>query len=305
MSTDVRSAAIFGGSCTQLGAIRGPATLRPTAPCHLHPALRTHRPHTQGCDSEPLDVRSVRLSCLQHAPRRDVRDTWSVFGFPAPALCQGADEDLMIELGEIILDGCFRRWPSENGFRIWVDGAQDDPATRSQAVARFQIALGVLRAWRRDAGELQDERRSGLGDGGVRNEAGGLTLKVGPALYYIVHGRDIARLAKDARNGLARSQHLHNALWLYGRSNRTAADYYMVHEYARREFGDPRGIKGAIGISLSAQGRLTNSANNLSPLDGGRHATGGGSNLMTLAEQRELISELLRGWIETFAQNDG
>ena len=74
------------------------------------------------------------------------RDTGQVIGFPAPTLSQAADEDLMLQLGEIIFPGCLRRWLGENGFRIWVDGSRAEPATRSEAVECFQIVLGVLRA---------------------------------------------------------------------------------------------------------------------------------------------------------------
>jgi hypothetical protein len=64
-----------------------------------------------------------------------------------------------------------------------VDGSPDEPATRFEAVARFQIALGVLRAWRPDAGELREERRAGLGEGSIRDEAGNQTTWVWGMTY--------------------------------------------------------------------------------------------------------------------------
>jgi hypothetical protein len=234
-----------------------------------------------------------------------VRNTVPVIGFPAPALCQGADEDLMIQLGMIIFPECLRRWPRENGFRIWVDGSPDELGARSEAVAHFQIVLGVLRAWRPDAGQLEEERRASLGEGSIRDEAGNQTLMLGPAIFWTSSVGDIERLAHNTRRGIAQSQPLRNALWLNGRTNRTAADYYMIHEYARRGLGDNEGIRHTTGISMSAQKSLTKSANKLSPLDGGRHANEGEKDLMTLDEQRVLISELLRSWIDTFAHSPG
>ena len=79
----------------------------------------------------------------------------------------------------------------------------------------------------------------------------------------------------------------------------------MIHEYARRGLGGNEGIRHTSRISMNAQKSLTKSANKLSPLDGGRHANEGEKDLMTLDEQRVLISELLRSWIDTFAHSPG
>jgi hypothetical protein len=253
-----------------------------------------------------LDRQSARPVPQEvHAEPKWVHHTVPVIGFPAPALCQGADEDLMLQLGAIIFPESLRRWQRENGFRIWVDGSPEEPATRSEAVARFQIVLGVLRAWRPDAGELQDERRAGLGEGTIRDEAGNQRLILGPAIFWTTSGADIEQLAENTRRGIAQSQPLDNALWLNGRANRTAADYYMIHEYARRGLGGNEGIRHTTGISIDAQKSLTKSANRLSPLDGGRHANDGEKDLMSLNEQRVLISGMLRSWIDTFAHSPG
>jgi hypothetical protein len=45
----------------------------------------------------------------------------------------------------------------------------------------------------------------------------------------------------------------------------------MIHEYAARDLGGARGITAALGITGNQQARLAQSANNLSPMDGGRH----------------------------------
>lgn len=220
-----------------------------------------------------------------------------MISFPAPALCQGADEDLLIEIGAAVFPDCIKRWPGENGLRLWVEGNPTDPAAGAEALAKFQTVLGVLRAWRSGAGELREERRAGLGEGSVRDEAGNQGVMVGPAIAYGIVGGEIERLAASASQGVSTSQNLRNALLLNGRTNRTAADFYMIYEYAEREFGGRKGIRNALGLSDKSQSRLTNSANNLSPLAGGRHAKGGVVAAMGLDEQREYIAGLLRMWI--------
>ena len=79
----------------------------------------------------------------------------------------------------------------------------------------------------------------------------------------------------------------------------------MIHEYAEGALGGEKGIRRTTGISMRAQKRLTKAANCLSPLDRGPHAKEGEKRLMTLAEQRVLISELLRCWIGNFAHSAG
>ena len=66
-------------------------------------------------------------------------------------MCQGHDEDLVIEIGEVLFPGLVARWSLENGFRLWVDGDPHDPDTSDQARAMFQTALGVLPAWKSGA----------------------------------------------------------------------------------------------------------------------------------------------------------
>ncbi|MEU8232724.1 hypothetical protein AB0C12_24350 [Actinoplanes sp. NPDC048967] len=221
-----------------------------------------------------------------------------MISFPAPALCQVADEDLMVSIGAVMFPECIKRWPGENGLRLWVDGTPTDTAARVDAVAKFQTVLGVLRAWRQGAGQLAEELRAGLGHGSVRDEAGNQWVLAGPAVSYGISGGEVERLAADASRGITGSQNLRNALWLNGRANRTAADYYMIHEYAGHQFNGSGGITKTLGLSGKSQGRLTQSANNLSPLQGGRHASHGGIAPLTLDEQGGFIADLLRRWIE-------
>lgn len=161
--------------------------------------------------------------------------------------------------------------------------------------------LGVLRSWRAVAGELREEQRPGLGAGSVRDRAGNQWLTVGSVIDYSIAGDEIESLAERTRNGIHTSQNLRNALWLHGRANRTTSDYYMIHEYAELEFGGTRGVRDALGISVKAQERLTASANNLSPLEGGRHAGGRGVAPMALEGQRAFTLDLLKRWIDTYA----
>jgi hypothetical protein len=45
-----------------------------------------------------------------------------LISFPAPALCQGGDEDLLVALAEIVYPGFVRRSSAENGLRLWIEG---------------------------------------------------------------------------------------------------------------------------------------------------------------------------------------
>jgi hypothetical protein len=79
----------------------------------------------------------------------------------------------------------------------------------------------------------------------------------------------------------------------------------MIYEYAEQAFGGPKEIRQALELSTSSQERLTNSANNLSPLLGGRHANTRAGPSMKLTEQREYIANLLRRWFAQYAQSAG
>jgi len=229
-----------------------------------------------------------------------------MISFPAPALCQFSDQELLVWLGQAIFPGFVEMPSNENGLRLWVEGEPPDDAARQVATSRFQILLGVLRAWRADAGELEDERRAGLGSGPVRNETGAQWVTVGPAVAYTSFGRpEVEHFADGARQAMRASQNLENSLWLNGRASRTAADYYMIHEYAGRQYGGEKGIRQTLGISVDAQRRLKASANNLSPLDGGRHVRGRGIAPMSLADQRRFSSDLLKRWIRHAAAKVG
>lgn len=47
---------------------------------------------------------------------------------------------------------------------------------------------------------------------------------------------EVENLATAAAQGINTSQNLRNALWLNGRTNPMSADFYMILEYAEKEF---------------------------------------------------------------------
>lgn len=245
--------------------------------------------------------------------------------FPAPRLCQFDDQEAVLAIGEIICPGVVMRdqW-DPNGLRVWIDGDPASVDSRRDAAARFQSLLGVLRAWWIDAGQLFDERLTGLGQGSVRNRVGDQWVGIGPAICHShLHG-DLKQFAQRSKAGMVTSQDLLNALTLNGRANRNSADFFMIHEYATFHFADDaeihnyarvslsngtekiRGggallkIEHALGVSASDQQRLRNSANNLSPLAGGRHAEERHAAEWSLEQQRVFAADLLKLWIETF-----
>lgn len=146
---------------------------------------------------------------------------------------------------------------------------------------------------------------AGLGAGSVRDEAGNQWVGVGTVRVFATFGGEVEAFATGLRAAIDKSQGLRNALWLNGRLGRTAADYYMIHEYAQADLGGTKGVREALSISANAQVRLTASANNLSPLEGGRHATGTGSASWSLEEQRAFTADLLRRWIQYRASPPG
>ncbi len=185
---------------------------------------------------------------------------------------------------------------------VWVDGEPDDPKAVREAVAIFQIVLGVLRASLEGAGQLADEYREGLGQGSVRDRQGTQWVMPASTVGSYEGSAGLESAAENAGRWIELSRGFQNALWLNGRPNRTAADHYMIHEYAMLEFGGTRGIEERLGFSVKDQSDLTVGANNLSPLEGGRHAGANQTVALSLAEQAVLSRELLRLWIASYGE---
>jgi hypothetical protein len=170
-------------------------------------------------------------------------------------MCQGDDEDLMLELGEVLFPGSIARSSDENGLRIWVDRDPCDPVAADEARAIFQTVLGLLRAWRLGAGQLKEEERPGLGEGPVRDQAGNQWIMLGTAVGYGAAVVDLAALSESARRGIESSQHLRNALWLNGRANHTVADFYMIHEYAMKDLKGNKNESGEKSVEKTLVSR--------------------------------------------------
>lgn len=218
--------------------------------------------------------------------------------YPAPELCQGSDEDLLLQMGAVIFPGFVARNPAINGLRLRVDGDYRDRSLDNVAASRFQILLGALRAWRPVAGQRSDESRPpGIGNGSVRDEHGNQLVALGSVMSYTIFGGEVEAFASDARLAMGRSTHLRNALWLSGRRDRNAADFFMIYEYAEQDFGGPKGIATELGISDNDLSRLRSSANNLAPTLGGRHANGTAIVQWNVDQQRDFIAVFLRKWI--------
>jgi len=217
--------------------------------------------------------------------------------FPAPALCQGADEDIIIEIGEIVFPDFVQRNQRMNGLRLKVAGDTRDESRLKIAAEQFQILLGILRAWRPVAGQRVDEIRPGIGEGSIRDEHGNQVIMVGSVISHTRAGGEVETYARQAKVAVEKSPHLRNALWLNGRRNRNAADFYVIYEYAEMDFGGRKHIVVALGVSDNDITRLKKSANNLAPTEGGRHAKETGTVEWSLEDQMEFIARFLKRWI--------
>src|SRR5436309_1452976 len=119
--------------------------------------------------------------------------------FPAPALCQGADEDLIIEIGKIVFPDFVQRTQQVNGFRMKVTGDFRDESRLKFAAGQFQILLGILRAWRPEAGRRVDEIRPGIGNGSIQDEHGNQVVRVGSVISYALVGAEVEAYARQAK----------------------------------------------------------------------------------------------------------
>jgi len=213
-------------------------------------------------------------------------------------LQHGADVTILVQIGNTVFPGSFEHVVDSDELRVWVDAESPDDDAKAEADETFRIALGILRVWKpATAGELREEWAARSGYGNARDTEGNTWVFAGSALAYAVVGGDVERLATRARNALANSQHLRNALWLNGRAHRNAADLWMICEYAGMEFKGPDGIERELGFAVADQRLLKKSADNLAPRAGGRHAGEKYTPPWTLDEQHKFVAELLLRWI--------
>lgn len=241
---------------------------------------------------------SDRFTSRRRATKCRPRIGRMVADYPAPELCQGSDEDLLLQMGAVIYPGFVARSPTINGLRLRVDGDYRDRSLDEVAASQFQILLGALRAWRPVAGQRNDEGRPpGIGSGSVRDEHGNQVVAVGSVISYAMFGGEFEGFAGDVSVAMDRSVYLRNALWLSGRRDRNAADFFMIYEYAEQDFGGRKAMTAELGISDNDISRLNSSANNLAPTRGGRHANGTGVAEWSVDQQRDFIALFLRRWI--------
>jgi hypothetical protein len=219
----------------------------------------------------------------------------------APSLCQGADEEVLLSMSEIIAPGLLDRETGKNGLRIRVSGNYKDQCTLKLAADEFQLLLGIIRAWNPIAGERRDEVRPGIGTGSIRDENGNQVVICGTAIWYRATNEEIDAFSKQASIAINRSLAIRNALWLNGRRNRNAADFYMIYEYAETIFEGEKNIASELNLSVSDFSKLRRSANNLCPLEGGRHAKNTVDPGWGLEEQKEFTALMLRKWITYLA----
>jgi len=216
---------------------------------------------------------------------------------PAPELCQGADEDIISQIAGIIFPDFIERNQAVNGLRLKLDGDYRDKSLIKIATDQFQILLGILRAWNPLAGQRVDEVRPGIGAGSIHDEHGNQLVRVGSAIEYVKRS-EVEAYGRDAKVALDRSLHIRNAAWLHGRRDRNAADFYMIYEYAAKDFGNDKAVAASLGLSRKDIKRLTNSANHLAPMDGGRHAREMHIVEWDLERQKVFIANFLKSWIE-------
>jgi hypothetical protein len=241
---------------------------------------------------------------------------------PAPQLTQHDDEEALLAIGEILFPGSLTREGWEpSGIYVWIEGDPTNIEFRQQAALRHQCVLGVLRAWWDDAGELSTERLTGLGPGSSRNRDGAQWIAVPSIVTRPGDTDELRAFAQRARAGISVGKHLDTALAIHGRANRFSADYRLIHELAMLEFATGpersrearvpggRKVRGApallklqaeLGVAALDQVAFMDSADNLPPLQGGRHASPRQIPAMSLDEQRVFIAGLLKRWIEKY-----
>jgi hypothetical protein len=219
--------------------------------------------------------------------------------YPAPSLCQPSEREILLRFGETIYPEFLRR-SADDSLAMCVAGAIHDDTQREEALDRFQVLLGVLRAWRPTAGERVEEMQARLGYGAAKNEAGDQWIFVTGIAAHAVVGGDVESFAARAARGIASTDHLRDALWLFGRAHRNAADLYMLIELAEIEFGNKKAVVPTLGVSQRALNKQKQSANNLAPRLGGRHANATGEAPWSLERQRDFSSDMLRRWIDRY-----
>lgn len=227
--------------------------------------------------------------------------------YPAPRLTQGADEELVLEIGNVLYPGMVERPHGEDTIRVWVAGERGDSAYLDTTVM-FETILGVLRAWRPDAGQRIDDREVPTSRGLARDKTDAHTLYWESARFY-VRAAEVSPFAAAATRRMADSLKLREALEIHGRASRTAAEYHNILEL----FASERGIRDLSSESMATALDVEHhelkmfywSANNLAARHGGRHTRqdrldhppAPGETPWALDQLCDFAGHVLRTWI--------
>lgn len=216
--------------------------------------------------------------------------------FPAPELKQAADVTLLLNLSEVIRPGFLQL---RDGFQLnlTVDGNYKSDEVLRQAGDDFQVLLGAVRALQPTAGERQDEAFPTIGSGAIQDEKGNQVAHLACAVAYMIEPAEMDEFAQNALSSMERVQSIRDALWLNGRRDRNAADAYMILEFIRKDLGQDTQIANALGVTQADINKLTQSANNLAPKDGGRHASMDKNAPWDLKQVHRFTGTLLCRWM--------
>ena len=214
-----------------------------------------------------------------------------------PDVTQGTDQSALLKISDAIEPG-FIAVNADTGqyvLRLPGDTKVDDlDRVTEAAFARFSEMLGVLRAKKHGRGELQSE----VGRTHIRDEHGNQIVRVGTVKVYASFPGEMETFASKAAAGFSVSDDFREALRVFGRANRDAADYYLVYELASKEFEGWQGIRDRLGFSKARLDEFRKSANHLTATEGGRHAAGDPTRAtMSLDEMSLFTTELVAAWV--------
>lgn len=228
-----------------------------------------------------------------------------------PELCSGDEADVLIETGNRMLgDEVFLRQPQHNG--VWVRtpyavdelrnerGKVDWSRPMAKGLSIFQLCLGALRTWQTDFGTLREEWNRVFGFGNFWDiESNARYAVVSPAIDYTSSNRrkrdGIVRAIYSAAD---KSDRFCDAVVLYGRSNREAAEYYMIWELVEMDLGHKNRVDKRLGIPQGLYDKVRRSCCSLPPTLGGRHARLDKPEELSLSNIRDETARLLQRWSE-------
>lgn len=215
----------------------------------------------------------------------------------SPDLVQSSDEELLLRISEIIYPGFVVRERGENGLFLKEEGDYKDRSMLGVMNDRFQMLLGVLRAFLPAAGERKDELNFGFGQFYSKDEAGNQLGAINGVIEHYYDESLFQSYVSSARFCIKNSPMVANSFWLNGRRGRNAADYYMIFEYAKKRFNkQEKKMAEGLGVKREDLELLRKSANNLCPKLGGRHTEMKINAEWSLDEQSRFISVLLKQW---------